>query len=81
MIIPWMRQNIQIISKLSLIGVWNRQMRQKEEMFFSRDDYKNVLGYFDYSRICNVTSKFTELSPDMLNFGITFILYRSQRAI
>ena len=50
-------------------------------MFFSRDDYKNVLGYFDYSRICNVTSKFTELSPDMLSFEIKFPMSKSQRSI
>ena len=41
----------------------------------------NKCEYFDYSIICNVLSKCPELSPDLLNYGITFPLYTSQRAI
>ena len=50
-------------------------------MLFERDDFKNVLDCCVYSRLGNVISKFLELKPDMLNFGIKFTLSTSQRSI
>ena len=50
-------------------------------MYFERDGFKNVLDYCDYSRLCNVITKYTDLRPNMLRYGISFSLSASQRAI
>ena len=61
--------------------MWNIQSQKKKEMFFVRDELKNILDYCDYSRLGYVISQFTAISPDILNFGITFPLSTSQRVI
>ena len=74
MIILCMEKNVHIIAKLTIIDVWNSPSQQKEEMLLTRNYFKNVLEYCDYSRLCYVFSKFTELSPNMFSDGITFTL-------
>ena len=74
-------KNILIVAKLSIIDVWNKKSQEKEEMYIARDNFRNVFDYCDSSRFCNGTTKFTGLSPAMLNYGITFPMYSVQKSI
>ena len=61
------KKNVYIGAKLSKIDVWNKKRQLQEEIYFSRDDFINVLEYCDYSRLFNVITKFPSFSPNMLN--------------
>ena len=50
-------------------------------MLFAIYDYKSVLGCYDYSRLCHIVSKFHELFPNVLNYGLTFTISTNQRVI
>ena len=76
-----MQQNVHIVSQFSRTEMCNRLSQKREEIVFVRDDYKNALDYCNYSRLCCFISKFTELSPDIIIFGIKSPLFTSQRSI
>ena len=59
----------------------SKKIQTKEDMFITRDYFINILGYFYYSGLCNVITKFPELIRDMLRNGITFPLSKIKRAI
>ena len=50
-------------------------------MFILREDFKNILVYYDYSRLCNVITNFFELSPDILKNWIILPLSKSKISI
>ena len=43
-----MQQNIHIVSKLSKIDMRNKVSQVKEVIYFARNDFRNVLKYYDY---------------------------------
>ena len=47
----------------------------------ARDEFRNTLSYWDYSRIFNVITKYPELIPDMFRNGINLSLSESQKSI
>ena len=55
----------------------NGTKKSGENMYIGRENYKNVLSYVDFTRICNDMSQFSELTIDILINGITFSLQYS----
>ena len=54
MILPKMQQDSRIAKKMSTIDVQNKKNQEREEIYFARDGFRNVLDYCDYSRLCCV---------------------------
>ena len=59
--------------------VWIKQIHVEEEIYFARDCFWTVLDYCDYSIICNVTTKFPDLIPNIFKNVIILPLYASQK--
>ena len=48
-------------------------------MFIGREDQKIIFSHADFTRLCNVTSRFHGFNLDILKGGITFTLSYSSR--
>ena len=57
------RVNVEVVAQLSVIDVYNPKSQYKDEIIISREDFKNVLSYVDFLRLCYVISQFPELIP------------------
>ena len=55
--------NVEVVAQLSVIDVYNPKSQYKDEIIISREDFKNVLSYVDFLRLCYVISQFPELIP------------------
>ena len=45
MLVPQIQVNVRVVVKLARIDVRNKQSQKKEDMFISREDFKNILSY------------------------------------
>ena len=73
MLDPCIKHNIQVVAQLSRIDACNKHSLIKERMYIVREDEK----YFELCRftiLCNVISRFSGLSLDILKEGITLSL-------
>ena len=62
-LVPWIQENVQLSSQLSRIDVWYQQSQEKDDMIIAIEDFKNILNYVDFSRLCYFISRFPELIP------------------
>ena len=81
MLVPKIQVNVRVVVKLARIDVRNKQSQKKEDMFISREDFRNILSYCDYSRLCYVITKFLEIIPELLENGIKFSLSKIKISI
>ena len=75
MIFPWIRENVQVVAKLSRIDAWNQQSQKKDNMILAREDIKTILSYDDFQDF-NVIYQFPELSSKFLRNGIKVSLLK-----
>ena len=46
-----MNYNIQVVSQLSKVDVWNKDNQQMEKMYNVRQDFMNILSRVDFSKL------------------------------
>ena len=75
------KKNVQVVTQLPRIYVWNQKIQKKDNMMIKREDIENILSYYDFSRLYNAISQFPELIPEFLRNRITFPLPKSKISI
>ena len=46
-----MQKIVHIVAELSKTDEWNKESQIKEEIYFAREDFRNILDYCGYSRL------------------------------
>ena len=48
MFLPWIQENVQVVSQISRIDVWNQKGQEQDNIIISREGFKNILSYVDF---------------------------------
>ena len=67
MIIPCMNGNIHIVVQLSKIILLGNKTHPLGEMVIARENFRNILDYYDSESLCVVIYEFTKLRHNLFN--------------